>query len=185
MADQDDAGGGSPKGKKPRKWISDETGAPRSGHTRRMREDLRRAREERDWSTREVAEKLVAVGAVHSLTGEAVRKWETLEANPAIEAFSEWAKVLDYQLIVDMVPRGDKWISVPVRTDLVALVRLLGSRVQNADDVALVQRVARLLADLPGTTDEGERTRRFLEDDVSRGERDVAIKKDPAGKAGS
>lgn len=153
------------------KWQSSDEAAPFGLSSRRVRDVLVAEQERLELSYADVARRVISQGA-RSLTGETVRKWSLLNKGlPSIEATRLWARALDFEFVIDLIPKSDEYASIRVRQPLLRLVKRL-SRSSN-EDVETLERIVRAMEALPPDTDEGRRYRRFLVDDVERAERDL------------
>jgi transcriptional regulator with XRE-family HTH domain len=156
-------------------WVSSEEGASSStNQLARIRKTLTAAREAKRWATERVAERLVELGGIETFSGEGVRLWEKGENTPPIVALAEWASALDYELLLDVVPKADRFLQLPVRADLKSLVRRMSASLPE-QDVALLVRLVRVLAELPDDTEYGARHRSAFREAVLAAERETNL----------
>jgi hypothetical protein len=125
--------------RKRQKWQTSDEVTTYGMTQRRVRETLEDTRNRLNLTIGDVAERITKLGP--SLSTEGFRKWVSEhEGLPAIEAVRYWARALGYEFVIDLVPADDQYLSVPVRNDLIELVRAM-NRTVGPKDAELLSRI--------------------------------------------
>ena len=144
-----------------------------TGHSKALRDQLKRRRLQLDLTQADVAE-LIERETGRSCSGAAVSAWENFTRHPLIDAFAAWARVLGTRLLVDLADGEQDAVTVPrQRADQVREFALLDER-----DARYVESLLRLLPQMD------ERDRRMLRGDLKRIEDEIRLRRGSQSTAG-
>ncbi len=108
---------------------------------KKVRQQLREAREELGLTMQEAADRVAAILGVDSLSKQSISLWEKDRRQPRIDHMAAWARAVDRRLVVKVLNPQAELVEVEVSPDVVHLAELLSEL--EADDIPIVETMIR------------------------------------------